>query len=167
MDTNYMIYDTAIFDNAAPTAHELFQIGKAGDAVHVLDFTNMRGGGALPQRERFELMVIGVWTDVELAEADINNLWYKQTLTFTLNNEDIIIAPLSAFAMHDAFNGVLAQAAAADKVALGRVGMGWKFDTPIVIGGGIPFSVQIDQQTSMSVASVQVKVGLNGILYKG
>lgn len=167
MAQSYMLYDTAIFDNAAPTPHNLFQVALNGDAVHVLNFTNMRGAGSLPQRETFMLQKIGVWVDAELPEDDLNNLWYLQTLKFVLNNEDIIIAPLSAFAMFDGFSGILTQAAAADIAAIGRLGDGWEVEPEILIEGGIPFAVEIDQQTSMSVATKQVKVGLLGILNKG
>ena len=167
MPQPYMLYDTAILDDSAPTNHVLYQVPKNGDSTHILAFTNMRGAGALPQRESFIITRMYAWVDGITEQADFQNLWLDATLTLNINNEDVIIAPLVAFAWRNGYMGHFTQASAANITPIGRVGDGWTLDPQVVIPGGIPFFVEIDQQTSLGAATDQMKIGLYGILDRG
>jgi hypothetical protein len=165
MKLTYPLYDTMVFGTATQTEQALFQVQQGGDATHTKAFTNMRGAGSLANNESFICNKIGVFMDFNaVVESDVENIWIGNYLELRVNDQTMIIAPLRVFGQYNGYAGHFTQTAAANDVMGGLQNDGYELTNPIVIPTGTAFRVNIPQNTTLSVASIPVRVILHGEL---
>lgn len=165
MKYKYTLYDTIVFGTAVQAEQKLFQVISGGDATHTKSFTNMRGSGALPQQEKFTIQRVGVYIDFNnLVQTDIVNAWIGNYLEIRVADNSVLLIPLRAAAQYNGFNGYYSQAAAANGALGGLQGDGYEVDPSIELAGGTPLAVNIPQSVVMTVAAVNMRVLLHGIL---
>lgn len=162
-DRTFVLFDTATFGVAAGTDFPLFQVAEGGDGTHVKAFTNSRGAGQLPSTEKFTLKKFEVYPDVNMSQADTKNMLIASYLSFEINNQELIRLPLSHVMGGPKFTGHYSQAAAADANMISASHDGFELETPIEIGGGVPFKVTLHQGTATAAAQ-NVKCAMIGTL---
>ncbi len=149
----YTFYDTASFSTVANTVHTLFQTAQGSAAARTKAQTNWPGSGALPSANDFLIKRIGLFINDIRVENDIQILYDQTFLEILINNQTRFLAPLKALAQYDAFGGVIAQASGADEFAFGAVGIGYEFDPPKELAGGVNFRVEMTQAVALSAAT--------------
>lgn len=162
-DFFYPLFDTVVLGTAADTLHTLFQVSEGADSVHTAQFTNMRGAGILPQEERFVIRKIHAIVQGEVAEADLPLLFQGNYLEVVINNDTLFRAPLHLCSSHNAYGGAVNQAAAANNLAIGMMGMGLDINPTISLQGGRNFKVRVYQESALSVTENMLIV-LEGVL---
>jgi len=161
----YTLYDTIVFGTSAQNDQALFQVPQGGDTTHTKSFTNMRGAGALPAQEKFDIDKVGVYCDFNnLVPADLINMWIGNYLEIRVADNSALFIPLRAAAQYNAYAGHYSQGTAANGTMGGLVGDGYVLDYPIHVEGGVAMRVNVPQITALSVASVPVRILLHGIL---
>jgi hypothetical protein len=165
MELDYILYDTAPFGVAGAADYVLFQVVENGDAVHVPQFTNMLGSGALPQAYTFRIESIQVFPAETITAADIVIAYAEGFISVIVGDSEVIQAPLRLFPPSANITGLLLQAVAADQDAVSMSGLPYTFDNPITIPGGTRFQVLVHQDAALGVAT-NVKVCLIGKLVK-
>lgn len=161
----YPIFDTMVFGNAVQAEQALFQVPQGGDTTHTKSFTNMRGAGAFPVQENFNVYAVGVFVDFNVVlPADLYNVWIGNYLELRVADQTMLQVPLRACAQYNSFNGHYSQAAAANGTLGGIQNDGYELKNPVPIKGGTAFRVNIPQATALSVASIPVRVILHGEL---
>lgn len=163
-DYSWMLYDTAVFGTSAGVTSSLFQVSEGGDATHTSDFTNSRGAGVIPTNEKFLINWIGVTFESNIVEADVDDWYVAGYVRIFIANLICFHAPILPLIAHSAFSGVLAQAAAANRALVNRLGNGYNFRQPLSLKGGDAFKVEVYQGTLLATASMRVKILLDGIL---
>lgn len=146
----YTLYDTWQPSTVANAQATLFQVPQGGDATHTQSFTNMRGAGALPQTEMFEIDWIGLVVDSAPAVADILKLFYGGIAEIRVADFSMLVTPLSLLVARSAYSGDNVQATPADTPTIGLLGDGFYLDQHIMIGGAIPFKVLLTQSQALA-----------------
>lgn len=166
INLSYPLYDSVNFLTAPVLEQTLFQVPQGGDATHNKSFTNARGAGFLPQNESFEINRISVYQDfLNLVPADLENVWLSNYIYIRVSDQTLFFAPLRMCANYNEFNGFYSQTAAANATLGGLQGQGYDLGkNPIEIPGGVQFLVVIAQITPITVASIPMRVVLDGTL---
>lgn len=151
-DLSYHLYDTIPLGTAADTTFTLFQVAQGGDSTHTKQFTNSRGAGQLPQNEAFRIRKLSVVQWGQVAEADIPLLYDGCYVEIRYSDEVIFSSPLAVLIDNNAYSGVLAQAAAANRPLVGRTGNGYLMNPTFDIIGGTAFRVDVFQDNALSAA---------------
>ena len=161
---DYTLYDTINFGTTANTDHSAFTAQQGSSAGGNKQLTNMRGNGALPSSESFEVKHIGFTVNDIITEDDMQGLFYGSVLTLTVNQVQVLQEPLANFSYRNAFGGVIAQTTAADFVGFGLSGEGRTLSIPIMLKGGVQFSFVVTQGLALDNASEAMFVQMRGIL---
>lgn len=162
MKYDFFLYDTAPFTNAADTDLTLFQVPRGGDSTHNEKYTNMRGAGALPANEQFDVNWLGFIVDHNTVIADVAKWYVNSFFEFIYMDKSILKCPLVLLTASSAYGGFYTQAAAADEAAIFQQGQGLSLNMPIVIKGGDAFRVRVYQGTALS-GTVNFKLVMRGI----
>lgn len=163
---DYVLYDTAPFTNVAGTDLTLFQVPRGGDSTHTEAYTNMRGAGALPSQESFEIQHFGLIIDYNTVLADIPKIQLGSFFEFLLLDKSIFKVPLAMILEASAYGGFYTQAAAADEAAIGLMGQGYDLKLPIMVKGGQAFRARVYQGTALAGTS-NFKLVMRGFLDDG
>lgn len=158
---HYQLYDTWTPSTTANQQTPLFQVIKGGDSTHNLQFTNMRGAGALPQTEKMLVKKIRVQPDVIIPKADLLLIYYNALLEIKVADFSYLNLPVLQCIDHAAWSGAALQASIADQMTVGPIGEGFELQYPIPLGGAVPFTVLLTQGAALSGAS-RLKVILEG-----
>ena len=162
---DYPLYDTALFGTTANTTHTLFQNGQGSSSTKGSNITNMRGGGQLPDKERFYIKGVGVHVDdIGLSDDDIQGLFMGSILTIEYDNLKVFQVPTYICSDKNRVGGVKTEATASAFDYFGQEGDAYQFSNEIFIEGGKNITVTITQPLAMDTASMDIKVVLYGDL---
>lgn len=159
-DLSWVLYDTAVFNTVATTAHELFQVSQGSDSTHTEDFTNSPGAGSLPSGQNMEVKAVGVYPEHDVTAAELVKIYNKAWLELKVSESVKLKLPLSLVAAPQEFNGAVGAAAGS---GLSWAGPIFDLEIPIPIPGGTQYKVTI-MQVVATAAAEQLKVCLFGTL---
>ena len=162
MDVRWGLYDTWQPSTTASVQQTLFQVSQGGDANHPPNVTNMRGAGSLPQTEKMVVDTVKVIVDKALPIADLSKWYYGSIIEIIVANLQVLQIPVSQCIAHTAWSGSLVEATGVDTPTVGLLGLGFKLDPVITLGGAITFKVNMTQNLALSAAAF-IKVVLEGV----
>lgn len=164
-DLDYVLYDTAVFTNAANDLL-LFQVAQGADATHTEQFTNAFFAGSLPSNVSFDIERIVVFPDYAVPDADVSKIWTASFMELKINDMTWLKLPLALCAGSAAYGGSDTTTAAANAQHVGLLGNGYVLTNKIVIPDGTPFKVRVVQTVALAAASSNIKVCLDGMLHR-
>ena len=163
LDSTWTIWDTALLQTTV-NSQTLFQVARSGDAVHTPDFTNMRAAGQFPTQESFLIERVGLMLDENINVDEVQDWAYKSHLEIFYNNVSLAQFTAGECVYNNDYGGHFTFAAAGDEALIGRSGKGRELAIPLMIDGGIPFSVVFNQASTVTTANSELKCMLFGTL---
>ena len=159
---DWIYYDTVDVGTSANTDKEFFAHSEASDGIHI---TNLGTANELPTNEEFEVQEIHVIATPDLAVSDVYKLFEEAILELKINNNRKLIIPAILAGSYG--HQYLCLEDAADAAAAGTAtptGGPYKLDTPIIIKGGVKFSVVFRTGTTAATSGDSIIVCLRGKL---